>query len=203
MTIHANSADRWGRVTLVVALTLAAVASPGLFAAREAAAHTVVWNPATYTTPITNPCRSVSQWYGTNFSGSPSHNVNNGNYRAIDIAVPTGTPVYAPKGGRVVFSGWNTGGGWMISIDHVESGGTLRTTLAHLSSRLVGAGAWVNKNQLIGYSGATGQVTGPHLHWQMVVSDHNTAAYTAVLNGIPGVMDNWSPKKVCGTEAGS
>lgn len=193
---------QWRGALLVLAFTLAVVAMQGLIVPGPAQAHTVTWNPATYTTPVTNPCRAVSQWYGTSFDGSRSHNVNDGNYRAIDIAVPTGTPVYAPKAGRVVFSGWNTGGGNMISIDHAESGGTLRTTLAHLNSRLVGTGAWVNKNQLIGYSGATGQVTGPHLHWQMVVSDHNTAAYTAVLNEIPGVMDNWSPKQICGTEGG-
>ena len=198
---HAHKRTRQALTAILPALVAAALL--GAVDAPEAAAHTVVWNPATYTTPITNPCRSVSQWYGTSFDGSRSHNVNDGNYRGIDIAVPIGTPVYAPKAGRVAFSGWNTGGGNMITIDHAESGGTLRTVLAHLNSRLVGTGAWVNKNQLIGYSGATGQVTGAHLHWHMIVADHNTAAYGAILDGIPGVMQNWSPKKVCGTEAGA
>lgn len=193
---------RQRRALLVAAFVVAAGLVQSGAAAPQAAAHTVVWNPATYTTPITNPCRAVSQWYGTSFDGTRSHNVNDGNFRGIDIAVPTGTPVYAPKGGRVAFSGWNTGGGNMILIDHVESGGTLRTVLAHLNSRLVGTGAWVNKNQLIGYSGATGQVTGAHLHWHMIVADHNTAAYGAILDDIPGVMQNWSPRKVCGTEGG-
>lgn len=190
------------RALLVSGLAVLMFATQSVAGPISAQAHTVVWNPASYTTPVTNPCRSVSQWYGTSFDGSRSHNVNDGNYRAIDIAVPSGTPVYAPKGGIVAFSGWNTGGGNMITIDHTESGGKLRTVLAHLSSRLVGTGAWVNKNQLIGYSGATGQVTGPHLHWHMIVSDHNTAAYGAVLDAIPGVMQNWSPRKVCGTEGG-
>ena len=194
--------NRRRRALLAIAFALAAVTAQVLALPNEAAAHTVVWNPAPYTTPITNPCRGVSQWYGTSFDGSRSHNVNDGNYRAIDIAVPTGTPVYAPKSGRVAFSGWNTGGGNMITIDHTESGGTLRTVLAHLNSRLVGTGAWVGKNQLIGYSGATGQVTGPHLHWHMIVADHSIAAYGAILDAIPGVMQNWSPKKVCGTEGG-
>ncbi|MDQ3403703.1 MAG: M23 family metallopeptidase [Actinomycetota bacterium] len=202
MNARAVLAAQRGRLLLVTMFILAASTAQSVILPGQAEAHTVVWNPATYTTPVTNPCRAVSQWYGTSFDGSRSHNVNDGNYRGIDIAVPTGTAVYAPKAGRVVFSGWNTGGGNMISIDHVESGGTLRTVLAHLNSRLVGTGSWVEKNQLIGYSGATGQVTGPHLHWHMIVSDHGTAAYSAVLDDIPGVMERWSPRKICGTEGG-
>ena len=121
------------------------------------------------------------------------------------MVVPTGTPIYAPKAGYAWYQ-WNTGGGNMINIRHTETGGSLTSVLAHLSSvriRTDGVTQWVNKNQLIGYSGASGQVTGPHLHWQMNVSDHmSDSNYGAVLNGIPGVMDNWSPRKICGTQGG-
>ena len=192
---HGPSARRSGRrlASFAVGLTLAI----GVFAG-PASAHTVTWNPATYTTPVTNPCRGVSSWYGQG-----GH--TGGQYYAIDIVVPIGTPVYAPKAGYAWYQ-WNTGGGRMINIRHAETGGSLTTVLAHLNSvsiRTDGATQWVNKNQLIGYSGNSGQVTGPHLHWQMNVSDHMTSsAYGAILNAIPGVMDNWSPRKICGTQGG-
>lgn len=149
---------------------------------------------------MTNPCRGVSSWYGQG-----GHTWASGQYYAIDVVVPTGTPIYAPKAGYAWYQ-WNTGGGNMINVKHTETGGSLTSVLAHLSSvriRTDGVTQWVNKNQLIGYSGSSGQVTGPHLHWQMNVSDHmSDSNYGAVLNGIPGVMDNWSPRKICGTQGG-
>ena len=204
-TVQPASADHSRKRRLVTRSgRLASIAIGAIMAtvlvAVPASAHTVTWNPATYTTPITNPCRAVNTWYGQG-----SHTWASGQYYAIDIAVATGTPIYAPKAGYAWYQ-WNTGGGNMINVRHTESGGSLTSVLAHLSSvriRTDGVTQWVNKNQLIGYSGSSGQVTGPHLHWQMNVSDHmSDSNYGAILNGIPGVMDNWSPKKICGTQGG-
>ncbi len=173
-----------------------------LVTGAPASAHTVVWNEYSYTTPITdwadgvNMCAPVTTWFGQG-----GH--TGGQYWAIDIGLPTGTPVYSTKGGYAWYE-WNTGGGNMVKITHAESGGSMTTVLAHLSSVRIptdGVRRWVNKNVIIGYSGASGQVTGPHLHWQMNVSDHMTdGRYGANLDLIPGVMGNWSPKRVCGVE---
>ncbi|MGH3663231.1 MAG: M23 family metallopeptidase [Micromonosporaceae bacterium] len=167
-----------------------------------ASAHTVVWNEFSYTTPITdyadgvNMCAPVTAWFGQG-----GH--TGGQYYAIDIGLPSGTPIYSPKGGYAWYQ-WNTGGGNMVNIRHPESGGSMTTVLAHLSSVRIptdGVARWVNKNVIIGYSGASGQVTGPHLHWQMNVSDHmNDGAYGANLDLIPGVEGGWSPRRVCGVE---
>lgn len=83
----------------------------------------------------------------------------------VDVAAPTGTPVVAPIAGRVVVAEpdlFFTGG--TIILDH---GHGLTTTYAHLSAVEVALGQEVAQGAQIGRIGATGRVTGPHLHWGM------------------------------------
>jgi len=83
----------------------------------------------------------------------------------LDIAAPTGSPVYAPADGVVT----------MVHPDMYFSGGTivldhgqgLSSTFLHLSRTLVEAGATVKKGDLIAEIGATGRASGPHLDWRM------------------------------------
>jgi len=84
---------------------------------------------------------------------------------ALDIAVPLGTPVRASDRGKVIVAGWNpTGYGFRVVIDH----GTDYVTLyAHLSDIYVETGEVVGKSQVIGISGANGNITGPHLHFEV------------------------------------
>jgi murein DD-endopeptidase MepM/ murein hydrolase activator NlpD len=83
----------------------------------------------------------------------------------IDIGCPPGTPVMASNNGVVEDAGWNSGGyGIWVKIDN---GGGIETIYGHLSSVSVHAGQIVAKGQVIGYSGATGHVTGPHLHYEV------------------------------------
>jgi murein DD-endopeptidase MepM/ murein hydrolase activator NlpD len=98
-----------------------------------------------------------------------SQRILNGEPRAphvgVDIAAPVGTPVAAPASGRVVLAEpdlFFTGG--TIILDH---GHGLTTTYAHLSAVEVSVGQEVKQGQQIGRIGATGRVTGPHLHWAM------------------------------------
>jgi murein DD-endopeptidase MepM/ murein hydrolase activator NlpD len=84
----------------------------------------------------------------------------------VDFAAPTGTPVRAVADGRVLKSGWDRGNGRFVKIRHdaeYESG------YAHLSriATAAGANARVKRGQVIGYVGATGLATGPHLHFAM------------------------------------
>lgn len=88
-------------------------------------------------------------------------------HRGIDIGVPTGTPVRAMRGGSVRFAGEMRGYGQVIWLEH--RGGSL-SAYAHLSELRVRTGDRVTGGQIIALSGATGRVTGPHLHFEVWVS---------------------------------
>ncbi|MDQ7028461.1 MAG: M23 family metallopeptidase [Ardenticatenia bacterium] len=89
-----------------------------------------------------------------------------GQHAGLDIAAPTGTPVYAPAAGRVVFSDDVRVRGKLIIVDH---GLGLHSAYMHLSQRDVAVGDWVVAGQKLGEVGSTGLSTGPHLHWEMRV----------------------------------
>jgi murein DD-endopeptidase MepM/ murein hydrolase activator NlpD len=86
---------------------------------------------------------------------------------AIDIAADYGSTVVAAAGGKVIFAGWkNNGGGWQVWISH---GGNLFTTYNHMSALTVGTGESVSRGEQVGRIGATGDATGPHLHFEVWV----------------------------------
>lgn len=82
----------------------------------------------------------------------------------IDIAVPVGTPIVAPKAGKVIASGYSGGFGRFLRISH-ENG--YETFYAHLSRSLVAVGETIAQGDHVAYSGNTGQSTGPHLHFSI------------------------------------
>ncbi len=87
-------------------------------------------------------------------------------HNGVDMAAPTGTPVYATADGLVGRADWFSSYGLYISLDH---GADLETRYAHLSRLAVAAGDRVKKGDLIGYVGSTGRSTGPHLHYEVRV----------------------------------
>lgn len=87
-------------------------------------------------------------------------------HKGIDLAAPTGTPVYATADGIVGRADWFSSYGLYIQIEH---GADLETRYAHLSRLAVSAGESVQKGDLIGYVGSTGRSTGPHLHYEVRV----------------------------------
>jgi murein DD-endopeptidase MepM/ murein hydrolase activator NlpD len=88
-------------------------------------------------------------------------------HAGIDIAAPTGTSIHAAGGGTVYFTGWMGGYGNTVLIDH---GGGLTTLYAHQSRIVANDGQRVERGQLIGYVGNTGNSTGPHLHFETRVN---------------------------------
>jgi hypothetical protein len=87
-----------------------------------------------------------------------------GQHTGTDFQAATGTPVGAPNRGRIALAADQYFPGRTIIIDH---GLGVYSYLAHLSELAVPEGAMVERGQRIGLSGATGRVTGPHLHWTM------------------------------------
>jgi septal ring factor EnvC (AmiA/AmiB activator) len=90
-------------------------------------------------------------------------------HNGIDIAVPTGTNVYATAYGVVSFAGWNNGGyGFLVIIEHEYD---YITYYAHNSRVLVSAGDEVSRGQVIALSGNSGRSLTPHVHYEVRVDN--------------------------------
>ena len=84
-------------------------------------------------------------------------------HQGIDMACPTGTPIYATRSGTVTRASYQAGGaGYYVSISH---GDGFASIYMHMTRYVVSAGQSVSQGQLIGYVGSTGVSTGPHLHF--------------------------------------
>jgi murein DD-endopeptidase MepM/ murein hydrolase activator NlpD len=89
-------------------------------------------------------------------------------HKGTDYAAPKGTPVVATADGRITFANYNNSYGNLIVIKHSDR---FETKYAHLSRYASGikAGTRVKQGQVIGYVGATGNATGPHLHYEFLM----------------------------------
>jgi LysM repeat protein len=110
-----------------------------------------------YTLPVTGAT------IGTGYGVAGSH-WSSGHHTGVDFVVPTGTPVKAVAAGTVVTAGWGGAYGNQVVI-RLNDGHYAQ--YGHLSQLSVSAGQSVSEGQEIGLSGATGNVTGPHLHFEI------------------------------------
>jgi murein DD-endopeptidase MepM/ murein hydrolase activator NlpD len=124
--------------------------------------------------PSTWPVRGfVNSEFGTRVSPwSGASEFHSG----LDIAAERGTPVTAPAAGQIAFAGYHPEYGLMIVIDH---GREIRTVYAHLARLRVRQGQHVERGATIGLTGTTGRSSGPHLHYEILVSGEpvNPRAY--------------------------
>ena len=137
--------------------------------ARDAKLLADVWSaPATerqwtgaFVRPVPHEANSA---FGTRsiFNGKP-RNAHGG----ADFLSPAGTPIHAPNAGRIVVARSLYYSGNTVVIDH---GLGLFSMLAHMSAIDVHEGDRVTAGQILGRVGATGRVTGPHLHWAVRAS---------------------------------
>lgn len=88
-------------------------------------------------------------------------------HAGIDFGAPIGAPIYAAADGRVVASGYGSGYGNRIILDH---GGGVMTLYGHCSRLMCSSGQMVRRGQRIGSVGNTGLATGPHLHFEVRIN---------------------------------
>lgn len=111
------------------------------------------------------PCNGI-RWITSMFGGRQSPGgIGSTNHKGVDIGTPMGTPVLAAKSGTVTWASWNGGYGNCIIISHGNGNSTL---YGHLSGYNVSTDQQVTQGQVIGYSGNTGNSTGPHLHFGII-----------------------------------
>lgn len=129
----------------------------GLIRSRELSGESVDGTP--------QPAKSASGliWPASGPISSPFGYRWGALHAGIDIDTGYGAPIVAAKAGTVILAGPNGGYGNCTIIDH---GGSFTTLYAHQSRMLVGEGDYVKQGQLLGYTGSTGNVTGPHLHFE-------------------------------------
>lgn len=129
---------------------------------------TAVVNKGTKTVALSSRSGDgILNWPMSGKITSPYGTRKSGFHSGIDIGGKVGTPVYAAAGGKVVLSSWYYGYGNCILVDH---GNGMKTRYAHLSGYKVKVGDTVERGQLIGLCGNTGNSTGPHLHFEVIIN---------------------------------
>ena len=126
---------------------------------------------ASFSAPPTGALRMRAPCAGPRSDSFGKRRIFNGQPRnphsGMDIAAPTGTPVVAPLAGTVVDTGDYFFNGSTVWLDH---GGGLLSMLCHLSRIDCQPGDRLAAGQRLGAVGASGRVTGPHLHWTVTLS---------------------------------
>lgn len=132
----------------------------------QEAADTLAYHTARLAaTPSIMPTQG---WLSSAFSSMRAHPILHyaRPHEGIDVTAPMGSPIEAPAAGLVVDSGWESGYGNTVTIDH---GFGIVTKFAHASKLLVKTGQRVQRGQRIALVGNSGLATGPHLHYEVHV----------------------------------
>lgn len=123
-----------------------------------------------FISPVTTVRNSVAMRNDSNASGhfGASRGGGRRKHQGIDLISAPDSPIYAARSGRVIFAGVKGGYGNFIAVLHPNG---YRTAYAHLNALAVAEGDWVERGQVIGTSGRTGNADGadivPHLHFEI------------------------------------
>lgn len=124
--------------------------------------YRIAASKAPFANPIKSPFRFTSQFGYRRDPKTGGRRMHSG----VDFAAGMGTPLYSTADGVVTYAGWQSGYGRLVKIQH-EFG--IETRYAHLSRVRVKVGQRVSRGQRIGDMGASGRVTGVHLHYEVRV----------------------------------
>ncbi|MFG2293003.1 M23 family metallopeptidase [Streptomyces sp. NPDC048603] len=160
-----KAADEAARKAAEEAAQKAAAAEEAARKAAEEKAAEQAPKPATGSYSLPTSSYTLTSHYGD--AGSMW---SSGHHTGLDFAAPTGTPVKAVHGGKIVSAGWSGAYGYRIVLE-LEDG--TQIWYCHLSSMSVTSGA-VSTGQTIGRVGATGNVTGAHLHLEVRTAGGST-----------------------------
>lgn len=134
---------------------------------------------------LTHPLPSGTRTSGFGPRGGGFHS-------GVDFGAPTGTPVVAAAPGTVTFAGNRVGSGYGIVV-YLDHGSGTSTRYAHLSGTNASVGQSVNSGQEIGRVGSTGDSTGPHLHFELLLAGDKVdpEPYLAGKGVATGTGDKW------------
>lgn len=158
-----------------IELNNASIAKKYGFSANSASRYTAN-SPYSWlvTHPLPDMKRVSSDFGGRTMGGRAEH------HSGLDLSAPSGTPIYATGPGIVTKSGWGTGYGQYVEINH---GNGYITRYAHASRLIARVGDQVKAGEHIANVGCTGRCTGPHLHYEVVKDGQrkNPSSYLAML----------------------
>ena len=119
--------------------------------------------------PLNGPITSEFGWRTHPIFGTQRY------HSGLDIGGDYGLPIVAAASGTVIHSGWISGYGYTVIIDH---GGGITTLYGHNESLLVGEGESVSQGQTIAMCGSTGNSTGPHCHFEVRENGEPVSPYS-------------------------
>jgi LysM repeat protein len=144
-----------GAVRELFVWTPPSLASVGGVSSEGGSVRPLVVGTGTFIFPVSSRNYTQFYWYG---------------HPGLDIGLTEGSAVYASDTGTVTYAGWNIYGyGNLIVVNH---GNGYETFYAHLNGFNVAPGQIVNQGQLIGYSGNTGNSSGPHVHFEIRINNN-------------------------------
>jgi murein DD-endopeptidase MepM/ murein hydrolase activator NlpD len=169
--------ERWQQMTIAQAAQAVQVSAfPDAYARWENLALNTV--NALDDVDLTGGCEDIASGPWTNPLGKAPYRKTAGFgqcsklwsncHTGQDMAIITGTSIFAASAGKVIFAGDGGAYGNLVKIQHRDS---VQTWYAHQSELTVGVGATVKPGDVIGYVGATGNTTGPHLHFEVRLND--------------------------------
>lgn len=109
--------------------------------------------------PLPSGTWRVSSYYG-----------DGRNHKGVDICAKSGTSIYAVADGTIVYSGWKGDYGYCVIVEHEDG---MRTLYAHAKQLCCSVGDTVSQGEVIALVGTTGQSTGNHLHFEVIVGGRN------------------------------